>query len=49
MRPRVPRNCILRKEAAFALGEIGDAGTVPALERALEDPEPMSESSRRSR
>jgi HEAT repeat protein len=30
----------LRKEAAIALGEIGDLRAIPALEAALKDPDP---------
>jgi HEAT repeat protein len=30
----------LRKEAALALGDIGDATALPALERAADDPDP---------
>jgi HEAT repeat protein len=30
----------LRKEAAIALGEIGDPKAIPALEEALKDPDP---------
>jgi len=30
----------LRKEAAVALGEIGDLRAIPSLEKALEDPDP---------